>query len=452
MRVKSTFSAALIAAVALCGMGLLSCSKKDASGQPGAGQGQGGYAGRKQAIIPVQAVAVQTGLLTAQRQASGVVSPATQSQVAAQVAGVVKSVPRVSGDWVRAGEIVVQLDDAQLKLALANAQAAQENAKINLQIGQDNASQDNPKLALQVQSAQSALDSAQKFYDSQKALFALGGIAASALDTAASQLSTAQANLEGAKTALNQNNKSGDQTIAQLKLAVTQAQNQLVQAQLNLQYASIRAPFAGQIAAVNMQAGMYVGLNTPAFTLVSADRQISFSIPPSDAPTLTTGSKIVFSYNGANFPVRVSQAPSAPVNGVVPMVASVPASFKLSYGTVGSVAYTVSIASGILAPLPSLATLDDKHYVFAIVDGKAVRKDVTIIGEAGITAAVVGLSAGDVVIVSPPPGLIQGSQVQIVVQQQVGAASGEAQALGAGPGQAGAQKQGSVGAPGAAKP
>ena len=57
------------------------------------------------------------------------------------------------------------------------------------------------------------------------------------------------------------------------------------------------------------------------------------------------------------------------------------------------------------------------------MDGKAVRKDVTIIGEAGITAAVVGLAAGDVVIVSPPPGLIQGSQVQIVAQQQAGAAS-----------------------------
>jgi multidrug efflux pump subunit AcrA (membrane-fusion protein) len=303
-----------------------------------------------------------------------------------------------------------------------------------------------------VQSAQSAFDSAQKFYDSQKALFALGGIAASALDTAASQLSAAQANLEGAKTALDQNNKSGDQTIAQLKLAVTQAQNQLVQAQLNLQYASIRAPFYGQIASINMQTGMYVGLNTPAFTLVSADREISFSIPPSDAPTFSQGSKIVFSYNGANFPVRVSQAPSAPVGGVVPMVASVPASFKLSYGTVGSVAYIVTVASGILAPLPSLATLEDKNYVFAIVDGKATRKDVTIIGEAGITAAVVGLVPGDVVIVSPPPGLIQGSQVEVVAQQQAGATAAPAPSSSPGAGQTGAQKQGSKGASGAAKP
>jgi multidrug efflux pump subunit AcrA (membrane-fusion protein) len=367
---------------------------------------------------------VQTGLLSAQREASGVVAPVTQSQVAAQVAGVVKSVPHNSGDWVKEGAIVVQLDDAQLKLALANAQAALDNAKINLQIGEDNANQDNPKLALQVQSAKSALDSAQKFYDAQKALYDLGGLSASALDTAASQLSAAQANLEGAQAALDQNNKSGDQTIAQLKLAVTQAQNQLTQAQLNLQYASIRAPFSGQIASINMQVGMYVGLNTPVFTLVSADREISFSIPPSDASTLALGSKIAFSYSGISFPVKVSQAPSAPINGVVPLTAAVPANFKLAYGAVGSVSYSISVASGILVPLAAMATLEGKNYVFTIVDQKATRKDVNIIGEAGITAVVEGLNAGDVVIISPPPGLIEGTQVQVVVQGQPASGAG----------------------------
>ena len=352
----ASFGIIAIGIAAAVGIALIGCSRQAAAptqpGVPGGTRGQGGQgAGRRAAIVPVQAATVQDGLLTAEREASGVVTPVTQSQVAAQVAGVVKSVPRASGDWVKAGALVVQLDDAQLKLALANAQASLENAKINLQIGEDNASQDNPKLSLQVQSAQSALDSAQKFYDSQKALFDLGGLSASALDTAESQLTAAKANLEGAKTALDTNNKSGDQTIAQLKLGVTQAENQLVQAQLNLQYASIRAPFAGQIASINMQAGMYVGLNTPAFFLVSADKEISFNIPPSDAPTLLPGSKVAFSYNGANYPVKVSQAPSAPINGVVPMVASVPSGFKLAYGAVGNVSYSISVASGTLVPL-----------------------------------------------------------------------------------------------------
>jgi multidrug efflux pump subunit AcrA (membrane-fusion protein) len=417
---------------------LAGCSKPNASAG-GQGQGGGQYAGRRQQIVPVQATTVQMGLLTADRSTAGVVSAVTQSQVAAQVAGVVKSVPRVSGNWVKTGDIVVQLDDAQLKLSLANAQAALENAKINLSIGQDNSDQANPKLALQVQSAQSALDSAQKYYDSQKALYDLGGLSASALDTAASQLSAAQANLAGAKTALDQNGKSGDQTIAQLKLSVTQSQNQLVQAQLNLQYASIRAPFSGQIAAVNMQSGMYVGLNTPVFTLVTVASQINFSIAPSDAPALPIGQMINFSYSGKVYPVRVSQAPSAPINGVVPMVAAVSGSFQLPFGSVGSVAYKVPIATGILVPLNALDTLENQNYVFKIVDNKVTTQNVTILGEAGITTAVAGLQAGDVIVVNPPPGLIQGSQVQAVMIQP--AAGSVPPAAAAAPGQSGQQGQ-----------
>ena len=106
-------------------------------------------------------------------------------------------------------------------------------------------------------------------------------------------------------------------------------------------------------------------------------------------------------------------------------------------------------------PLASLATLEDKNYVFAIVDGKATRKDVTIVGEAGITAAVAGIAPGDVVIISPPPGLIQGSQVQVVAQQaaaETTGAQGQVPAQGQAPstqgapasqGKAGRQRSGS---------
>jgi multidrug efflux pump subunit AcrA (membrane-fusion protein) len=365
--------------------------------------------------VPVQAAVVKEGLLTVDRSTAGVVTPVVQSQVAAQVAGVVKQVYRTAGDWVKAGQIVVQLDDAQLKLSLANAQASLENAKINLKIGQDNATQANPKLALQVQSAQSALDSAQKFYDSQKALYDLGGISASALDTAASQLSAAKANLEGAKSALDQNNKSDDQTIAQLKLGVQQAQNQVAQAELNLQNASIRAPFEGQIASINMQAGMYVALNTPVFSLVSRESQVNFSISPSDSPYLNRGSTVLFIVSGQGIPVKVSQAPSAPLNGVVPLTASLPPSVSLPFGAVGTISYTVPVAKGIIVPLMALQTLENRTYVFKILEGKVAINYVTITGEAGTNAVVSGLSNGDTVAVSPPPGLIQGSPVQAIL-------------------------------------
>jgi len=415
---------------------VIGCGAKQAADPPGQGSpnspaqrsgGQQRPGGRAFAAIPVQAIAVTTGVLSSSNSTAGTVVPVTQSSVASQVAGVVSRVVHNAGDWVKEGQTVVQLDDSQLQLAVQAAQAAVQNAKVAYDIGQYNVEQSDPKLQLQVQSAQSALASAQKNYDSQKALYNIGGISASQLDTASSQLQQAQANLEAAKTALDQNAKSSTQTLAQLKLAIDQSQVQVQIAQLNLQNASIRAPFAGQIAEVQVNPGTYVSLNTAVFVLVSPDCEIDFNVPPTDAPTLATGTPVTFSYQGKDYKVKVSQAPSAPINGVVPMVAALPRALKLPYGGVGTVSYSLSLAQGAIVPIGALQVNEDQNYVYAIADGKAVVKTVTILAESGTSAAVAGVNAGDMVIVNPPAGLLAGSTVQAVGGTGAGQGAGGAQ-------------------------
>ncbi|MGO9309354.1 MAG: efflux RND transporter periplasmic adaptor subunit, partial [Spirochaetia bacterium] len=299
------------------------------------------------------------------------------------------------------------------KLAVATAQAALDNAKINYQVGEDNANTDNPKLMLQLQSAQSALDSAQKNYDSQKALFDIGGAPSSAVDTAKSQLQQAQANLQAAQTALEQNKKSDIWTLQQLRLAIDQAQLQLQTAELNLQYASIKAPYAGQIAAVNVNPGMYVSQNTPVFVIVSSQKEINFNVPPADAPNLPVGTAVQFTYLGRPYQVKVSQAPSAPINGVIPMVTDVPRSFSLPYGAVGTVSYSLTVARGAIVPIAALQTNEDQNYVFAIVSGKAAVRNITILGQSETSAVVSGVEDGAQVIMNAPPGLLEGTAVQV---------------------------------------
>ena len=382
---------------------------------PSTGGAQAGNStgARRFGAIPVLAVTAIVGPLTAGNDTAATVAPVTQSTVASQIAGVVLRVAHVAGDWVKEGEPVVVLDTSQLKLAVANAQAALENATINYQVAQDNASKDNPKLMLQLQSAQSAVDSAQKNYDSQKALYDIGGAPGSAVDNARGQLQQAQANLQAAQTALDQNKKADVWTIKQSQLAIDQAQVQLQTAQLNLKYASIAAPFSGQIAAVNVNPGMYVSTNTAVYIIVSADKEINFNVPPADAPSLGVGSVVQFTYQGRTWPVKVSQAPSAPINGVVPMVATVPRSFTAPYGAVGTVSYSLTLAHGAIVPIAALQTNEDQNYVFTIQNGKAAIQYVKIVGQAGTVAAVTGVADGAQLIMSPPPGLLAGSTVQV---------------------------------------
>jgi multidrug resistance efflux pump len=388
--------------------------KPGAPGQkPGGGRQNATSGGRGFSAIPVVAVAVRVGPLTSGNDTAATVAPLTQSAVASQVAGVVSRVVHQAGDWVKAGTPVVVLDTSQLELAVANARVSLENAKITYQVGQDNASQANPKLAFQVQSAQSALQSAQKNYDAQKALADIGGAPASAVDNARSQLEQAQANLEAARSALDQNRKSDTQALAQLKLAIDMAQNQLQIAQLNFANASIKAPFLGQIAAVNVNPGAYVSLNTAVFVLVSAEREIDFNVPPADAPNLPLGTVVQFTYQGRTTPVKILQAPAAPINGVVPMVAAAPRGLELPFGAVGTITYGLTLARGAIVPIASLMTSEDRNYVYAVEGGKALVRYVKILGQSGTAAAVSGLDDGAQIILNPPPGLLTGSAVQV---------------------------------------
>ncbi len=390
-------------------------------GQPGAGSRSGGPGGagqgngRRFATIPVQAVTVQVGPLLTDNDTAGTVVPITQSQVAAQVAGVASAVLRKAGDWVKQGALVVQLDDSALKLSVKNAQSALANAKIILATGQQTVTESNPKLASQLESATTAFAAARKNADSQQKLFDLGGISSSQLDSAQSQLQQAQANVQAAQLALDQNQQSDTQSTAQLQLAVDQASTQLEMAQLNLRNAKITAPFAGQIAAVNVTPGSYVSLNTSVFTLVSGEKQINFSEPPADAPNFKAGDMVTFTLNGKSWPVKIMQAPSAPINGVVPMVAALPPSVPTSYGAVGTITYQLTLATGPQIPVAALQTRADATFVYSIVNGKAVEQPITILAQGGTAAVVKGVDAGMQVILNPPPGLLAGSSVQAVV-------------------------------------
>ncbi|MGO9308544.1 MAG: efflux RND transporter periplasmic adaptor subunit [Spirochaetia bacterium] len=407
---KSNPGALAMTALAIL-LALTGCAarQKSAAASPGTPPGARGPG---IAEIAVQVAAVSVDSLVVQHQASGTVNPAMESQVVAQVGGVVARVVRKAGDFVQAGDTVIQLDDSQLQLSVKTAQAAVEAARINLSTGQDTTAQASPKLDLQVQSAESALSVAQRNFDSRKALFDLGGATGADLDRAKSDLETAKANLEAARTAQDQNRKSDVQDIAQLKLAVQQAEFALQQAQLNLQHASIRAPYSGRLVSVKMMPGEYASQNVPAFIIGSREREIDFSVSPADTAALPRGAAITFTLNGARYPLKVTQSSEVPLNGVVPLVAALPDSLPLTFGAVGTVSYPVTLARGALVQTGALQTNEDQNFVYVVEGGKALARPITILAESGNSAAVTGVSAGSLVVVNPPPGLLDGSLVK----------------------------------------
>jgi multidrug resistance efflux pump len=353
-------------------------------------------------VVTVEVQAARIGALSVDNTAAGAIQPDTQSSVAAGSSGTVKSLLKKAGDWVEAGTPVIQLDDAQLKLALRLAQATLENAKINAGVSSGGgATGATSKLGLQIQSAQSSLSSAEKNWASAQALNKIQGISGSDYDNAQVQLQTAQANLESAKMALQQNG-----------LQVETASIQVEQAQLNVANATIKAPYAGQISVMNVHPGEYVGQSTAVFGLVSREKVISFSVSPSEAPGLNIGTPVKFTYNGNQASTRVTQIPAAPVGGLVNLTAALPASFNASLGTVGTISYSVVLAHGTLVPLAALQSAENKTYVYTSENNKAARFEVEILAESGSEVAITGLKGTPLVVLNPPPGLLVGAALQ----------------------------------------
>ena len=78
------------------------------------------------------------------------------------------------------------------------------------------------------------------------------------------------------------------------------------------------------------------------------------------------------------------------------------------------VAFLTRPYTGLLIPKPALTEEGARSSVFLVVDGAAVRKAVELGAEYPEGVAVrEGLSAGDEVILSPPPGLQEGTPVAV---------------------------------------
>jgi membrane fusion protein (multidrug efflux system) len=194
--------------------------------------------------------------------------------MAAKVPGYVNSVPVSDNQMVKAGDVLVRLDDGDYKLAQASAEArlAAQQATID-------------RLALQFEAQGTAIEQAQAVLRAAE-----GDVVRSAADLERAQKlvvndygsrqrydqaladdTRTRANLSGAKAGLHG---------AQLALQVLKAQraeaeaglrdaeHALAKARRDLDFATVRAPFAGMIGNRSAQPGQYVQPGSRLMALV----------------------------------------------------------------------------------------------------------------------------------------------------------------------------------------
>lgn len=191
-----------------------------------------------------------------------VTSPSFATLVASVTANVLQ-VPVLPGQRVTAGELLVQLDDAEARLALAQAESRALDTSAQYQLEQQRQKSDRSQL----QREKELTDLAQKSFQRSRDLFRKGLISQSQFDTAQDQYARQAAALENRELVIRQHKAR----LQALKAAENSAQTAVDQAKLDLSRTTITAPFDGRIVDVPVAVGDRVSNTQTLATLFNPE-------------------------------------------------------------------------------------------------------------------------------------------------------------------------------------
>jgi RND family efflux transporter MFP subunit len=361
-------------------LALAGCAKKE---RPAAAQAAAPASAR------VHAVKVEAQAFTPALEVTGSLVSRAVVDLKAETTGRVVRFDKEEGAVVRAGEVVVWVDEEKPRLAVSEAQSAVAVGDAALE-----------RARVSDAHNRSELERAQHLVES-------GGITDKDLKAArlAAQDSHAQVALAEAQ-------------LAQAQAALSSARRRLADCQ-------VKAPVAGVIYRKIVNVGAYVEPPTAVFTLVDNQRlELESQVPASELGGVRAGQAVHFhvnSYPGEKFTGTVVEiSPAVDVDSRTAKVrVQVPnASGKLKTGMfVQGEIQTSASRQAILVPLNAVYRDDTSvkvSYVYVVADGKARRRQVRIGRELGQQLEIVeGLASGELLVPERSMELADGVPVKL---------------------------------------
>jgi RND family efflux transporter MFP subunit len=324
-------------------------------------------------VVPVTVAKAETGTLTAQIHASGLVTPAPGAEliVVAPEPARIAEIPKAEGDAVRRGDVLVQFD-----IPSAQAEASKQRAEIGR--------------------AQARLASARAGLTRANDLFARGVAARKEVEAATREVADAEADLAG-------------------------AQAQAVAAERVEARSVVRATFDGIVARRSHNPGDLVeaAASDAVLRVIDPRRlEVTAAVPISDAPRVRVGATARLAdvpAGSADVALKVVSRPVAVEQGsvTVPVRLALTAPANYPSGTPVQVAIDAETHSGVvIVPTSAIVREGDETAVFILSGDKAERRAVMTGIAAGEQVEIAsGVKAGESVIVGGQNGLPDGARV-----------------------------------------
>lgn len=356
------------------------------------------------APAPVEAIAVTLQDFVLRAEATGYLAPWRSADIGSQAGGLVTERLVEEGALVREGALLLKLDDRRQRIELAQAEADLLKIRAEYLVRMKNLADAELGDTVGLAQAETLLREAERSRDS-------GVIAESDLQDAQQRFEAAEV-LSGSMRS----------TVSAAVHGLSQAQQHVEQARLALDRTFIRAPFAGRVADIEVEAGQHIGAGQTLLSLLDDARmKIEVDVLEADLVRLDAGvsararipalDDVLF--EGAIYTINPRIDPDTGT-GKVTVTLPNPGRRLLA----GLFAY-VELESGRLpmrltAPIDAILVRQGRDLVFRIEDGMAKWIYVTTGSSSGNLVEIAeGLQPGDIVAVAGHYSLAHDTPVEI---------------------------------------
>ena len=323
--------------------------------------------------------------ITSSIATNGRIEPIENFEAHAPLATTVKRVNILQGDWVKAGQRLLQLDDSDARAQLARAQAQVKGSEAELQAVSAGGTQEDVLTSRNaLVKAQADRDAAQKNLQAMQRLLQTGAASQAEVENAQTQVRVAESNVHMLEQKLHDRFSKGE--IGHTEAQLAEARAAVAASSDMLRNLNVASPFAGSAYNLPVRKDTFVAAGDLLVQVADLQRvRVRAFVDEPEIGRLQKGQPVEVTWDalpGRSWKGTIEYLPTNVVQHGTRMVGEVTcildnADLKLLPNT--NVAVAVIQArhdNALTVPREAVRQDADGKYVFVVVDGKLKRRNV----------------------------------------------------------------------------
>jgi len=339
----------------------------------------------RRARVAIRVGTADVGTVTASISTNGKIEPINNFEAHAPIATTVTRLDVQQGDWVKAGELLVQLQDADARAQAARAEAQLRGAQAGLNAVSHGGTQEEVLTTRNALiKAQADRDAAERNLQAMQRLLQSGAASQAEVNAAENQLKIDEANVHLLQQKLK--DRYSPSEISHVEAQQSEAKASLAAADTLLRNSNITAPFAGMVYALQVKKGSFVNAGDLLLQVADLHKvRVRAFVDEPEIGRLRKGQVVEVTWDALpgriwkgeveTLPTVIVQRNTRNVGEITCIVDN--ADLRLLPNTNVTVAVIVERQNNVLTvPRESIHQDAQGRYVFQVVNGELKRRDV----------------------------------------------------------------------------